>query len=246
MSYLKNCALFLTFAVFSLIPLGMFSQAIVVEDESATIYVDAVSGLDTNSGTSKQPFKTIGAAAKIAITNNVNNIGTKVLINPGVYRETLRISSNPNQTTSAMTFQAVTTGTAIISGSDVLIGWDHAVPNQSIYTREWSYNFGKCAVPASWPTLIQPIVQRTEMIFVNSVPLTQVLDASQMIMGTFFIDEAANQLQIWPPLGTNMSTALVENAVRPNTCCCTAAPISFFAASPFSMHDPASTSTVRL
>jgi len=140
-----------------------------------------------------------------------------VLINPGTYRETLNVGSPSNQTASATTFQAVKSGTAIISGSDVLTGWTQESSNSSIFAHAWDYNFRACAIPLGWPIQLQPIIQRTEMIFVNAVPLTQVLASSQLVMGTFYVDETSNQIQIWPVTGTNMSTALVETSVRPNT-----------------------------
>src|SRR5882757_6618198 len=69
------------------------SQATVNEGlETAYIYVDAVKGSDTNSGTQSEPLKTIGAAATLAQTNNQNSIGTRVTINPGTYRESLKLS----------------------------------------------------------------------------------------------------------------------------------------------------------
>src|SRR5437868_6431339 len=38
-----------------------------IEDSTATIYVDARSGLDTNAGSQIQPLKTISRAAKLAL-----------------------------------------------------------------------------------------------------------------------------------------------------------------------------------
>jgi hypothetical protein len=217
MILLQNIAIAVIAGTVCLIPTCIFAQASVVENEPATIYVDAKAGLDTNPGTSSKPFLTITAASKVALANNIKNVGTKILINPGTYRETLNIGSTTNETTSAITFQAAKTGTAIISGSDVLTGWTQSSVNPAIYTRPWDYNFGACALPAGWPTQIQPIVMRTEMVFVNSIPLAQVLSSSQVIMGTFYVDETANQIQIWPVTGTNMNTATVETAIRPNT-----------------------------
>jgi hypothetical protein len=47
--------------------------------------------------------------------------------------------------------------------------------------------------------------------------LTQVLSSSQLVAGTFYVDENSNQIQIWPTSGTDVNTALIESAVRPNT-----------------------------
>jgi hypothetical protein len=217
MNLIRNILVTLGTAAVCTPSIHLLAQANVVENESATIYVDGKTGSDSNPGTSALPFQTISAASVVALANNNKSIGTKVLINPGTYRETLNIGSNSKQTTSAVTYQAVTVGTVIISGSDVLTGWNPDSTNTAIYTRVWDYNFGKCPIPSAWPIQLQPIIQRTEMIFVNSVPLTQVLSSTQMVRGTFYVDETANQIKIWPVTGTDMNTALVETAMRPNT-----------------------------
>jgi len=55
------------------------------------------------------------------------------------------------------------------------------------------------------------------MLFVNNVPLTQVLAASQLQPGTFYVDETNSRILAYPSAGINMQTALVEAAVRPTT-----------------------------
>jgi hypothetical protein len=50
------------------------------------LYVDESSGTDSNAGTASAPLKTIGAAARKALANNAKSIGTKVFINPRVFR----------------------------------------------------------------------------------------------------------------------------------------------------------------
>jgi hypothetical protein len=52
------------------------------------------------------------------------------------------------------------------------------------------------------------------MIFVNSKPMTEVLSLTAMQPGTFFPDESNSTVYVWPPAGTNMSTATVEVATR--------------------------------
>ena len=194
-----------------------FTQAHVTENQTTFIYVDAKSGSDSNSGTQSLPLRTIQAAVTQAKLNNTKSIGTKVLINPGIYREAVNISSSYNQTSAPMTFQATQIGGAIIAASDVLTNWYHTTNNSSIYTHSWTYNFGACAIPSGWPTNFSGVVLRTEMIFVNGVPLTQVMSFSALRAGTFYVDEGANEIHIWPSSSTDMNSAVVEAAVRPQT-----------------------------
>ena len=76
---------------------------------------------------------------------------------------------------------------------------------------------GTCSVPSGWPSNFGAIALKTEMIFVNGVPLTQVLGFSQMQPGTFYINETYGTLHVWPAAGTNMANAVVEAATRQKT-----------------------------
>ncbi len=179
--------------------------------EKAFIYVDPNTGNNSNPGTQAQPLKTVQAAASIAFDNNKNNVGTRVTLNPGTYRE--NVYYNTPSTSAPVTFQAAQNGTAIITGSDLWTGWTSA---GNIFTHNWPYTWGECALPNGWPSM-WPIILRREMIFVNGTPLTQVISANQMVEGTFYVDDASQLVSMWPPSGTNMSTAAIEVAVRPGT-----------------------------
>jgi hypothetical protein len=197
-----------------LLPLFFISaalgQATVNENlETATIYVDATNGSDSNSGTKSNPLKTIGAAASIAESNNHSGIGTKVIINPGTYRESITLSHSNKDTSLPMTFEAATNGTAIVSGSKLYTGWAQDSSNHSIYTTGWTNNWGTCKQLSSCP-FQQEITMRQELVAVNGTVLTQVLAFNQMQQGTFYVDESSNLLYVWPATGTNMSSATVE------------------------------------
>ena len=179
--------------------------------EKAFIYVDPNTGNNSNPGTQAKPLKTVQAAASIAFDNNKNNVGTRVTLNPGTYRE--NVYYNTPSTSAPVTFQAAQNGTAIITGSDLWTDWTSA---GNIFTHNWPYTWGECALPNGWPSM-WPIILRREMIFVNGTPLTQVISANQMVEGTFYVDDASHLVSMWPPSGTNMSTAAIEVAVRPGT-----------------------------
>src|SRR5436305_10312961 len=154
---------------------GAFGQATVNESlETATLYVDVAKGSDSNSGTQTKPLKTIGAAVSMAETNNQSSIGTKVIINPGTYRESLTLNKNNKDTSLPMTFEAATNGTVIVSGATVYSGWATYSLNNSIYTNSWNNNWGVCRQLSSC-TFQQNIAMRQEMVAVNGNVLTQVL-----------------------------------------------------------------------
>ncbi len=190
------------------------AQAHVTENQKTYIYVDAKYGSDGNSGAQNSSLRTIQAAVDRADAKNQNWVGTKIILKPGVYREFVNIGAY-RSTSAPMTIEAAVTGTAIIDAADVLSGWWYETGG--IYAHGWTPNFGTCAVPSGWPGNIAAIARRTELLFVNGTPLTQVMAESELVPGTFFINESTNRIYMKPPTGTDVSTATVEAAVRRQT-----------------------------
>jgi hypothetical protein len=190
---------------------GAFGQANVNESlETANVYVNGATGSDSNPGTASQPLKTIGAAISMAETNNHNSIGTKVTIEAGTYRESLSMSHSSKDTSLPITIEAATNGTVIVSGATVYTGFSEYSQNHSIYTTSWTENWGTCPQINTSCPFQQEITMRQELVAVNGTVLTQVLSLTQMQQGTFYVDETANLLYVWPATGTNMGTATVE------------------------------------
>lgn len=200
------------------------SQANVIENQATSIYVDATKGTDvsvdaqtatsTQVGTVSAPLKTIQAAVNLALANNKRSVGTKIVINPGIYRETVTIGGSSNQTSAPITLQAAATGASVLSGSDVYANWNQVSWNPAIYQHSFSSN-GTCAIPSGWPTNFAPIARRTELVFVNGAPLTQVMSYSQLVAGTFYVDDSGGQIFVAPGGSVNMSASTVEIATRP-------------------------------
>lgn len=210
----KSCSVLLLFTFF--LSSSAWGQANVNEGlETAFIYVDTKTGSDSNPGTKSEPLKTIGAAVMMAVNNNHQSIGSRVIINPGTYRESFSVGRGGRSTNLPMTFEAATNGTVFVSGADVWTGWTPYSGNASIYTQSWPYRWGVCPGDPTAPTE-QEIIMRREMLVINGKPLTEVLSLTAMRPGTFFPDEANSTVYVWPRSGTNMSTATVEVATRPN------------------------------
>jgi hypothetical protein len=169
-----------------------FGQASVNESlETNFLYVDAAKGSDSNPGTQQLPLKTIGAAAGLAVSENHKNIGTRITINPGIYRESISMIRIGGDTSMPITFQAATNGTVFVSGAVQYTNWQTDSQNSAAYQNSWPNQWGLCPPLAGgvrWSgsgPLQQDIVLRQEMIFVNGTPLTQVLASGQMQPGTF-------------------------------------------------------------
>ena len=165
---------------------------------------------DTNPGTERLPLRTVGRAAALAAAYNANGVATTVVIHPGIYREAVAFRA---ETAAPVTFQAAENGTVILSGSDVWTGWQPW--RGGVYRHAWPYRWGVVAVPANWPAIAE-IARRREMIFVNGRLLTQVLSPGAVTEATFYVDERAGWVYIWPAAGTDMAKSMVEVAIRPN------------------------------
>jgi Right handed beta helix region len=192
----------------------MFAQANVNPNPSTWLYVDAFVGNDGNSGLQSSPFKTIQAAVNAANVLNQARNGVTIIVNPGVYRESVNVS-NDASTSAPLIIQAATTGTAVIAGSEIMTGWEQQ--NSTTYMTAWPYDLGYCAIPSGWNMYIAPIATRSEVVMVNGVALTQVMSFNDMRPGTFYVSDTYHLLHIAPPAGTDISTAVVEAAVRPKT-----------------------------
>jgi hypothetical protein len=207
-----------TFSLAALVVAGprLIAQANVTENQTTVIYVDAQTGSDSNSGSSSAPFKTIQAAVNKANTNNTKSIGTRIVVNPGVYRESVKIDPVSGQTSAPLTVEAAKNGTAIIAASDLLTGWSTDPQYSGAYVANWTPAQSTCALPSGWPA-IQPIALHTEMLFVNSMPMTQVLAYSSLKPGTFFVNSGNGTVHMWPPSGVDPSSATIEVASRTKT-----------------------------
>nr|MBA3914661.1 choice-of-anchor D domain-containing protein [Terriglobales bacterium] len=204
-------------AISALLFLSQFAsaQANVNESlETITYWVDATAGSDNNPGTQDAPFQTIGKATAQAETNNQAGVGTLINVNPGLYREAVTLKATGTDTPLPITIQAVTPGTAIMTGADSFTGWQPYSGNASIYQTVWPYQFGLCAADSGGGPFQQDIVLRREVAFVNGKPLTQVMSLNQMMQGTFFVDEANAAVYVYPAAGTDIGAADVEIGTR--------------------------------
>ena len=161
---------------------------------------------DQNPGSQALPFKTISRAAAAAIANNASQVGTKVLIAAGTYRESIALLKNGRETDAPIVFEAA--GEVIVSGSDVWTGWQK-VAGDNVLAHAWPYTWGLAPVPPGWEphVKLQDIVRRSEMVFVNGTPLDQALSHSELQAGRFFADEKARTIYMRLPEGLTADQA---------------------------------------
>lgn len=181
------------------------------------IYVDTrnANADDANPGTVDRPLKTIGKGATIAADNSLGNVGIRIIISPGVYRESVSLQPKGGRSQAPIHFQAKENGTAMIAGSDIWTGWQKQ-GTTNVYTHNWPYKWGLAPYPSGWQGNVdlKPIVRRREMIFINGNALTQVLSNGELRAGTFCVSEQSATVSLIPPSGMQVESATIEVATR--------------------------------
>jgi hypothetical protein len=194
-----------------------FSQYILAANQGQTVYVDGSTGLDSSSGTSSRPLRTLAAAARLAMMNYNRGISTTVVIRPGVYRESITMNTTISGAASSpsISFIAATPGSVTVTGADLWSNWQTDYSNPLEYIHPWAFQWGPCTLPDGWPT-IQPIVGRREIVFLNGTLLRQVMSQDDLANGTFYVEDQSGAIRIRPPEGMDMSTAVIEVGTRPH------------------------------
>lgn len=190
---------------------------------------------DRNTGSEREPLRTIGEGARRAVANRQRSAATRVVIHPGVYRESVVVDV-PSARAAAppIVFEGTRAGAVIVSGADVLGDWQPAGPPH-VYRRRWPYSWGAVEVPRDWAPVArllraQPIVLRRELLVVDGQMLEQTLRLDDMRARerTFFVGHSAaggTETLAWIHLaaGTRIDSALVEAAARPTVFAATGA-----------------------
>lgn len=207
-------------------PVGAASQPF----EEVVLHVNQgnVRAADGNTGSEREPLRTIGEGARRAAANRQRSAATRVVIHPGVYRESV-VLDLPIARSAAppIVFEGTQAGAVIMSGADVLGDWRQAGP-AGVYRRPWPYSWDAAIVPRDWEPVArllraQPIVLRRELIVVDGEMLEQTLrfDDMRARERTFFVglsSAGGPETVAWIHLAasTRIDRVLVEAAARPS------------------------------
>lgn len=179
-----------------------------------TLYVNPAhaNANDANAGTSAdRPLRTIARANSIALNNKHNNIGTRILIAPGVYREFLYYSGAAGD--AAIIYEAQQPDTVTLVGSELWASeWTQDGAN---WQHEWPFDWGAGTNPwVSHGVTMEEITRRRELVYVNGQRMTQVLSLDALADDTFYVDQDTNRLYLRLQNGVNPNGASVEVATR--------------------------------
>ncbi len=146
-------------------------------------------------------YATIAAALEAAVPLISGGEGVKLVILPGIYRETVRVEIPVGQATAALILEAAEPGQVIIRGSEILDGW--RVGGRSVFNRSW---------PHQWGDGGHGLAGRREMLFIENVRLTQVNPAPAVRAGEFYVDEEKGEVGLLPPAGVVVVPGVLESA----------------------------------
>ena len=170
------------------------------------VHVDVTRGSDRNPGTAEEPLKTLNAGLERALGNRRSAKGTRVLLYPGTYRE--GVDRYYDSSGPLIVIESVKPGEAVISGSEVWTDWSCS---SGVCSHRWPYNWGLEETSDKDKSLLS---RRSEMVIVNGKNLDQTLSKSDLVPGSFYVDEGADQIFVKPPSGAELSNATVEVAIR--------------------------------
>ncbi len=185
----------------------------------------------TGTGSAAAPYRSIQRGLNRAGTLNGQNVGVKVLVAPGTYREgsigAATAINFPSPSTAAPIIlegagwnpaAPSNTGDVIITGSEAWTGWTDA--GDGTWTKAWPYDWGLS--PDNGAPNVPEVFRRYEMVHVNGATYYQILGPSDPRRanvrpsdGCFWIDEVNDLITVAPPAGfADLNAALVEVTVR--------------------------------
>ena len=173
---------------------------------------------DGNAGTPEAPFRSISRAAKEV------QPGDTVLIEEGVYRETVEITAGgaPGR---PIRFAAAPLANVTVTGADPITDWKREEGAESIYCTAWPHEYlGWTKRRAHPDDDYHLVVGHAEQVHVDNYPLLQVLSREKLSRGTFCVDLAAKRLYVCDGAGQDPAKARlnVEASVRPRLWHCKA------------------------
>ncbi len=157
-------------------------------------------GDDAAAGTLAAPLKTVLKAVSKSAA------GGTVVLRAGVYREEL------GTVAKAITLQPYPNEDAWLDGSDVVSGF---VADGAMFRKDaWAIAQTLCPSSSCYdPNLVtsaNPAAGLPDMVFVDGVPLTQVLTQAEVTATTFYVDRPGQKLFI----GVNPAGKVVEASTR--------------------------------
>lgn len=178
------------------------------DDTQADIIYVQTGAPEGGTGEKDNPFANVSLALGVATKRAING-NVIVLLGNGVYRESVLMEGKTSG--HWLTIQAKEIGKAIISGSEIFSDWEQL---ENGWQAPWKQKFGFTPNPFVGMVSLKSSGFRSEWLFLNGNPQTQVLSESELGPGKYWIDEKGARVLLVPPPGINPRKALVEITTR--------------------------------
>lgn len=181
------------------------------DDGPQTLHA-APDGAPDADGSARAPLP-LGLALKQAFALQGQGTAVRVWLHDGVYCGNWRVKGQADAT-APLTIEAAPNGCPVLCGSDVWTGWTASGAN---HQHPWPLAWEAMPAPAdhgnTWMTA-PPLMLRREMVYAGGVRLRQVLDAAELVPGSFHVDAEAAVLSLQAPAGVDIAAVQVDVAVR--------------------------------
>lgn len=200
----KNILCFLLFSFSILCAIAQAETDTTNINNIIYVNINHTNASDNNTGlTPDEPIKTLQKAIDLC-----EDIRSKIVIYPGHYRSYIDILSN-----ELLILEATEPGKVYITGSDVFSDW---TLQDTLYSHQWDYDWGYfddsdfCFGPCN----LSNYQKRRELVFIDSLPVRQVVKKTDLEPNTFFVDEENDQILLNPPSSVDIQSAMVEVSTR--------------------------------
>ncbi|MGE9296760.1 MAG: right-handed parallel beta-helix repeat-containing protein, partial [Puniceicoccales bacterium] len=149
---------------------------------------------DDGVGELAKPFRSIQAAASHAVKTAQQGQSVRVLIQPGVYRESVKLTGQANTEYALIKLEGAVPGEVILRGTTPIDGW--SIEKENVFERAWN--------PADYP------VDNT-MLFVEVARMEEVNSLAKVKPGKVFFDRDSKKPKIYflPPTGGTVKTGSI-------------------------------------
>jgi hypothetical protein len=173
---------------------------------SGALFVDGANGSDSKSGTSSSPLKTVKAAVSKATS------GKTIVIRKGTYHETVVVPG-----TKTLTIQAYPNEAVWFDGSVPVRSWTQSGSKwvTSGWKAEFSSSMGGDAHFKSRFIGSNPMAADPDQVFIDGVALKQVSSSSNVVAGTFAVNDGADTITIGSnPSGKEVRASDLAQAIN--------------------------------
>ncbi|MEO0797035.1 MAG: right-handed parallel beta-helix repeat-containing protein [Verrucomicrobiota bacterium] len=149
---------------------------------------------DEGEGHLTQPFKTIGAAGNKALELAEAGKSVRVVIQPGVYAESVTLLGEEDPQNAPIKFEGVAGGEVFLVGTELISGW--SIEDHGVFERPWD--------PDKY--------EHNPMLFVEVARLVEVDSLRQVGAGKVFFDRSNSDARIYflPPRGGTVRDGTIQ------------------------------------